>query len=102
MTSREIVLGGLRLRGEARNGGAHVEIDTSDHGTYNMWVTANEFESLLAIAAVVEAAKEWNRSDKAMEHGDDPAEGEKFRIAWDALNAAVDRLTATSSKEKQT
>lgn len=46
--------------------------------------------ALLAVLPVVRAAEEWRDADYEMEHGTDPAAGDRFRQAWDNLNDAVD------------
>ncbi len=53
--------------------------------------------AVLSMLPVVKAAEAWSDADRAMEHGDDPMSGERFRVAWDRLNDALDTWRKASN-----
>lgn len=94
MTATTILLGNLRLVCRSGIGSVPVTIKTDDFGEHHVLLNHVEFRSLVHVAAVVEAAKEWRERLRSRPHADrDVIVG-----LADRLVAALDTLTAGGEK----
>lgn len=88
-----LTLGALRLVGTPLGNGEVITTVSAKDGASTMFLTPSEWQSLLAVSAVVEAAREWRRVRTGM-HTNGPQHTLAMQKTARELEAAIDALPA--------